>query len=192
MKFKGNELGKAIVIITGVSCSGKTTLAKKLETQLEALLISVDDIKTTTYDEYGFANNKEHGYCRDLAHAMFRVQLMNIMRFDKPNIIVEYPFADKWQSMFDYLCEEYGYYSIIVDCVPKDLNTWLETKIARDSNYDIRHKGLVAKSYIMGEMFEPVCPDIESERRAYLDRKFNRIRGDYYTDLDNALKDITL
>ena len=101
---------KKIVIITGVSGTGKSTLAKKLYQEIKnSTMLSMDVLAENIYDIAGFKNRKEKQQLKKIYITMFKKILEEVLKREDEIVIVEYPFKKEWISFFDKIIEKYNY-----------------------------------------------------------------------------------
>ncbi len=101
---------KKLVIITGISGSGKSTIAKNLYNHYkESILISVDTIKEQINELVGFSNLAQKRLLQEIAYQTFENILECCMKRKDPLIFIEYPFSTKWNVTFQRLTKEYDY-----------------------------------------------------------------------------------
>lgn len=174
-----------LYIITGVSASGKTTLATKAYKILkESVFLSVDSYKQKIYEENGFINEQERKLLNQLAKDEFKKDLIIQMRNSSPDIIVEYPFSEEWQEFFQNVASTYKYTIIIINCNTKPFDDIWTAKVKRDKDKNARPLCLTAQTYIPKELYEPKYDlnsyDVkEIHRREYIDQIYNKLKGDY-------------
>lgn len=136
-KFEQLKLtgAKELVVISGVSGCGKTTLAKKLAAKHNIYVLSVDDCKDELGMQYGFLTEYEKKIFNDTAKRLFKLQCITHMRTQE-SIIVEYPFSQDWQKFFTECARGYGYKLIVINLVVKDFEHAYCVRAARDRQSD--------------------------------------------------------
>ena len=177
--------GKVMIIITGISGSGKSTVMRKLQEVVSSgdanAFLSVDDFKIREYEKYGFHNVVEKGILKDKAVDAFKTEVIMNARKGR-NIIVEYPFAVKWQPFFDYIHDDYGYRLVVVNCNSRDFDEIWQKKVCRDNNADERHRALVADMYLDKDHWSPnfeCSNDSKNELHdQFISNYYNSITGD--------------
>lgn len=176
---------KVMIVITGISGSGKSTVMKELQETVSDkdtnVFLSVDDFKVREYEKYGFCNGIEKEVLRDKAVNAFKAEIIINAR-DRRNIIVEYPFAAKWQPFFNYIHDEYGYRLVIVNCNSRDFEEIWRKKVDRDFITDKRHPALVSDMFFDKDNYSSniECSDDFKNKLygLYISNYYNSITGD--------------
>lgn len=147
-----------VIIITGIPCTGKTTLSKILQKQLNINVVSKDGIKEILFDKYGFTNLKEKN---DLNLKSFEELLKCCFHLieENENFIVENDFFEEEQIKFKSLFENKSY-TIISILLDGDENVIYERMLERDQNKNSgRHLGHISyESYPLKEDFTYKIP----------------------------------
>lgn len=176
------EQVKMLYIITGISASGKSTLARELSNTKGYPMYSLDDYKQKIYEYYGFRNDTERKILWNMAKHKYQTDIMMAMR-KEGTLIVEYPFDSSWQEFFAYISEEYNYMTTVVNCNTRDFEDIWNARVKRDSNDRERPKCLTASSYIKGVLYESNHKINEEYKKKkeqeYKDGKYTCIKGDY-------------
>lgn len=101
---------KKLIILTGISGTGKTTLSKYIQSKMDHVtVITVDAIFEQICEIIGFNNEKEKKRNRTIALNCFRKMLEECMKREDEIIIVEYPFRMAWESFFKRISNQYNY-----------------------------------------------------------------------------------
>ena len=176
-----------LIVITGSTGSGKTTLAKLISKHYKIELISLDTIKEQTCDTYGFLNPFEKQLLADTAKHIFKAKLISKMRKGK-SIVIEYPFNNSWQEFFNKVTNQYKYELIVVNCTSRDFDNIWEDKIARDKS-ESRHKSHLANKYIKWSRCEIDNTLFSDDYKALEQEKYT---NNYYTSIigDKILTDV--
>lgn len=171
-----------LYIISGISASGKTTLAKTMQEKLNCKLFSLDLYKEQVYEEYGFKNEIERITLWNMAKYKFQAEITTIAR-NQENIIVEYPFDVTWQEFFNYLSDKYNYILVIVNCMTRNFDDIWKSRVERDCNQDLRPLCLTAKAYIKNELYESndkINDNYKTKKGLeYFESKYTSLDGDY-------------
>ena len=94
------------IIIQGMSCLGKTTLAYNLSQHLpNSKFYSLDKYKEEMWDKHGFSNiNVKEALASLAADNMFREVHLDIKNFMNEYYIFDYPFkGSKWEDLMEVL-----------------------------------------------------------------------------------------
>lgn len=92
---------KKLIIITGVSGTGKTTLAKILHKKLEnSILLSYDEFSEKISDMIGFKNKEQKKHLCYLKTEMYKKLIEECMGRKDEIIILEKPFKIEWRVFF--------------------------------------------------------------------------------------------
>lgn len=147
------NLKSSLIIVTGVSASGKSTLANKISEEYKYPLLSMDDYKIKFYEKYGFISEFERKNLWNLAKKMFCADIISYVR-KRQTIIIEYPFDVSWQSFFDYITKQYKYKTVIINCNSRNFDDIWKSRLKRDLDYTNRSKCLTASRYIKDTLYE--------------------------------------
>ena len=82
-----------LIIVTGISGSGKTTISKYIYNHYsDSTIISMDTLKENIDDLVGFDNYEEKQVLKNIVYDTFIRLLTECMKRQDENIIIEYPF----------------------------------------------------------------------------------------------------
>lgn len=96
-----------LILVLGMPGSGKTTLAKKLATELSLPLISKDDVKVMLFDVYGWKDREWSKLAGQASYAIMDYFIMEQLRTGH-SLIVETPFNPEFaNAKFRKWQEEY-------------------------------------------------------------------------------------
>lgn len=175
------NLKSSLIIVTGVSASGKSTLANKISEEYKYSLLSMDDYKIKFYEKYGFISEFERKSLWNLAKKMFCADIISYVRKSQ-TIIIEYPFDVSWQSFFDYITKQYKYKTVIINCNSRNFDDIWKSRLKRDLDYTNRSKCLTASKYIKDTLYESngKLNDNykEIKKKEYENNKYTSIFGD--------------
>lgn len=105
-----------IIIITGPTCTGKSTLAKKVSEEFDLPIIGKDEIKELLFDTLG---SKDREWSKKLGVASIELLYMFIKKFlkvGKPFIIEANFRAERDSETFQRLQREYNFFPIQINC----------------------------------------------------------------------------
>ena len=105
-----------LVIVSGFSCTGKTTLAKKIAERYSLPLISRDDIKESLYNSLGYSDRE---WSKKLGVASYGLLYLFIEKIlaTKQNLIVESNFQPEFdESKFLNLKNKYQFNLLQIYC----------------------------------------------------------------------------
>ena len=173
-----------LVIITGISASGKTTLSHKISNKP----FSFDNYKILFYEKYGFTSEEERKRLWSLAKQAF-IKDLELNLFNNLDTVIEYAFDSSWQSIFNNLKDKYNCDLIVINCNTRDFDDIWESRCSRDSNILVRHKSLTASAYIKDKLYisngKLNLKYKEIKRKEYLNSKYTSLKGDRdYTDIE--------
>lgn len=142
-----------LIIISGISSSGKTTLAKGLSKKYNYPVLSMDDYKVKVYEEFGFESEYERKLLWNMAKNMFCTDIIKNARTGC-SFIVEYAFDISWQEFFEYVSGEYDFNTIVINCNSRSFEDIWKSRVERDSTCVDRAKCLTASKYVKGKLYE--------------------------------------
>lgn len=175
------NLHSFLIIVNGMSASGKTTLAKKIQEKYKYPLLSMDDYKVKLYDKYGFVSESERLRLRNIAKETFCAEIILYMRKNQ-TIIIEYPFNESWQEFFDEIKNQYSYKILVINCDSRDFDDIWNSRVKRDSECINRSISLTASKYIKDKLYvsnNKLNDDYkEIMRKEYENNKYSSIKGD--------------
>lgn len=199
LKINDNNVDKCLIVVTGISSSGKSTLSRKLRDKLNDKLFvdlfSVDNFKEEIYEEIGFRNEIERQVLKTYALSKFKTSIICSMRKNVDVVIIEYVFDLSWQEFFNSVCDIYGYTLVIINCISRSFEDIWESKVKRDSNFNVRPKCLTAGAYIKDKLFVPKADLYSDEykeihRVEYNTNLYTSLEGDYIINDNEALTSI--
>lgn len=143
-----------LIILTGVSGTGKTSMAKLIQEELDNVtVITVDTIFENMCDIVGFKDKKQKDKIRYLARQTARKILELCMKRMDEIIVIEYPFSKNWESYFTRVSEKYKYDVLTVKMYGKNFEELWNRTCKRDlspqrhiiheiDSYDVKNKGV--------------------------------------------------
>lgn len=137
-----------LIIITGISGTGKTTLAKELYNKIEnSTLLSGDIIFENIYDIVGFKNKAEKKSLKSLNISIYKRLLKECMKRKDEVIILEYPFKVNWKPYLDQLSNQYEYEVFTINLFTNNFDKLFENLLKREMSKTDRHPSHYLTSY---------------------------------------------
>jgi len=144
-----------LIIITGVSGTGKTTLAKILNKKLDgSILLSYDEFSEKIYDMIGFKNKEQKKHLYYLKIEMYKKLIEECMQRKDEIIILEKPFKIQWKEFFKRLVKEYDYEVYTINMFSKSFQTIWNRLLKRESSKEDRHPAHYLDSYYFNKRNE--------------------------------------
>lgn len=144
-----------LIIITGVSGTGKTTLANILYEKIEnSTLLSYDKLSENIYDIVGFKNNNEKKKLRILNIKIYKELIEQCMQRKDKVIILEKPFKKEWKNFFYDLSKKYKYQVYTINIFAKDFETIWNRLLKREISKEDRHPSHYLNSYSLKNLKE--------------------------------------
>lgn len=169
---------KRLIIISGISGTGKTTLAKKMYQKIEnSTLISLDILAENIYDIMGFKDKSQKKSLRSIYIKVYKLLIEEAMKRNDEVIIVEYPFKKEWITFFEKVISKYDYQVYTIHLFAKDFDTiWKRLKIRENSTE--RHPSHYLQEYNLRnkEKYEP-----------YFEFDYNRLKKEYDNLISNCI-----
>lgn len=144
-----------LIIITGVSGTGKTTLANILYEKIEnSTLLSYDKLSESIYDIVGFKNNNEKKKLRILNIKIYKELIEQCMQRKDKVIILEKPFKKEWKNFLNDLSKKYKYQVYTINIFAKDFETIWNRLLKREISKEDRHPSHYLNSYYLKNLKE--------------------------------------
>lgn len=164
---------KKIIIVTGVSGIGKTTISSYLYNHYkESTLISMDQLKESIYPLIGYKSKQEKNQLKDIVYSLFSSILEECMNREVEIIIVEYPFSQKWKIVFENLIKKYSYRAITINVKTNDY----------EKVFDIVDKRNNSNQRNVIHSIDNYNPHKKSEYRSKNEINYNSWKEDYLSN----------
>ncbi len=169
---------KKLIIITGISGTGKSSLARTLYDKLEnSTLISFDTLLENVYDILGFKDKEQKESLRKINNIFYKKLIKEALFRGDEIVIVEYPFAKEWKKYFLDISLKYNYKMYTINMFAKDFDTiWNRLKIRENSSE--RHPSHYLQSYFLKNKnkYVPFFEyDYKKHKESYENKKRNSI-----------------
>ncbi len=130
-----------LIIVTGLPCTGKTTIARKLAAELGLLLLSKDDIKERLFDSLGWSD-REWSKKLSLATMALLFYLIELELQAGHSLIAEAPFypTDHAESL-NRMRQKATFQPLVIECAAD--GKLLLQRFIRRSEAGERHPGFV-------------------------------------------------
>lgn len=169
---------KKLIIISGISGTGKTTLAKKLYQKIEnSTLISLDILAEDIYDIMGFKDKGQKKELQLLYKKVYKMLIEEAMKRNDEVVIVEYPFKKQWITFFEKMITKYDYQVYTIQLFAKDFDTIWERLKIRENSVE-RHPSHYLQEYSLKkkEKYEP-----------YFEYEYNTLKKEYDNLISNCI-----
>ncbi|MCD4704502.1 ATP-binding protein [bacterium] len=170
-----------LIIISGLPCTGKTTLSKKIADKFKLPLINKDSIKESLFDSLGF---KDREWSKKIGIASYKTlyQIIELLLQTKQSFIVESNFKPEFDNQkFQNLQNKYKFETLQIICETK--GKILLERFQKRSESGERHPGHVDhlnydefKKILLSEEYEAL--DIDSKILNINTTDFNKIDYD--------------
>ena len=170
---------KKLIIITGVSGTGKTTLARILHEKLEdSILLSYDELSEKISDIIGFKNKDQKKHLSHLNISMYKKLIKESMEREDKIIILEKPFKREWKRILDNLIDKYGYKAYTVNIFAKDFETIWNRLLKREKLKKERHPAHYLDSYYYNK---------RNKYKPFFEYKYETLKKEYDSLLSNSI-----
>lgn len=154
---------KKLIILTGISGTGKTTLSKYIQKNIDnTTIITVDEIFEKVCEIIGFHNERQKKANRTIALNCFKKMLEECMKREDKIIVIDYPFKIKWRDFFNKITEKYGYDTLTVKLYGESFEEVYKRACIRDlsSQRNIIHE---VSSYIPSKKGKNIERKVQSK-----------------------------
>lgn len=170
---------KKLVIITGVSGTGKSTIAKTIyENVKNSTLLSLDAIKENIYDIMGFKNKNEKKSLKPLITKIYKQLMKEALKRGDEVVIVEYPFKKKWIKFFEKIVNEYNYEIYTINVFAKNFDILWERLTKRENSKEERHPSHYLEEYDFRK---------KNEYIPYFEFNYNKHKKEYEQLIVNSI-----
>lgn len=169
---------KKLIIISGISGVGKSTLAKKMYQKIEnSTLISLDILAEDIYDIMGFKDKRQKKELQLLYKKVYKMLIEEAMKRNDEVVIVEYPFKKQWITFFEKMITKYDYQAYTIHLFAKDFDTIWERLKIREHSVE-RHPSHYLQEYSLKkkEKYEP-----------YFEYEYNTLKKEYDNLTSNCI-----
>lgn len=147
-----------LVIVTGVSGTGKSSLSKTLYKNLEnSSFLSYDQLSESIYDIVGFNNKEQKKNLQLLNKDLYKKLIETCMERQDEIVILEKPFDKEWKNFFQEVSQKYQYEIFTINLFAKDFETIWNRLLKREKSKQDRHPSHYLDSYCFKqkENYEP-------------------------------------
>lgn len=168
-----------LIIITGISGTGKTTLAKMLHEKINiSTLLSYDILSENIYDIVGFRNKKEKKSLQSLNIELYKKLIRECMKRKDEVIILERPFKKEWIDFFDNLSKQYAYEIYTINVFAKNFNLIWKRLLQREKSKEERHPSHYLNSY---------CLKKKQEYEPFFEYDYDTLKEEYDGLISNRI-----
>lgn len=170
---------KKLIIVTGISGTGKTTLAKMLYEKINgSTLLSYDTLSENIYDIVGFKNKTEKKSLQSLNIELYKKLIRECMKRKDEVIILERPFKKEWIDFFDNLSKQYAYEIYTINVFAKDFNVIWARLLKREKSKKERHPSHYLNSY---------CLKRKQEYEPFFEYDYDTLKEEYDGLISNRI-----
>lgn len=168
-----------LIIITGISGTGKTTLAKTLYNKIEnSTVLSYDELSESIYDIVGFKNINEKRTLQLLNEDMYKRLIEESMKRKDKVIILDKPFRKEWRDFFDSLTEKYSYKVYTINMFAESFDIVWKRLLKREKSKKERHPSHYLSSY---------CLKNKENYNSYFEYDYNSLKEEYDKLISNSI-----
>lgn len=168
-----------LIIITGISGTGKTTLAKTLYNKIEnSTVLSYDELSESIYDIVGFKNINEKRTLQLLNEDMYKRLIEESMKRKDKVIILDKPFRKEWRDFFASLTEKYSYKVYTINMFAESFDIVWKRLLKREKSKKERHPSHYLSSY---------CLKNKENYNSYFEYDYNSLKEEYDKLISNSI-----
>lgn len=170
---------KKIIIITGISGTGKSSLSKKLYNEIEnSTLLSYDELSESIYDIIGFKNIEEKKSLQLLNMELYKRLIEESMKREDEVIILEKPFTGEWKEALKNLIKKYKYQVCTINMYARDFDTIWNRLLKREKSKKDRHPSHYLNSY---------CLKNRDKYDPYFEYHYDSLKEEYDKLISNSI-----
>lgn len=169
---------KKLIIISGISGTGKTTLARNMYQKIEnSTLISLDVLAENIYDIMGFKDREQKRALKTIYKKVYKMLIEEAMKRSDEVVIVEYPFKKEWITFFEKMIGKYDYQVYTIHLFAKDFDTiWKRLQIRENSKE--RHPSHYLQEYNLKN---------KGKYKPYFEYEYNTLKKEYDNLISNCI-----
>lgn len=169
---------RKLIIITGVSGTGKTTLAKTLHKKLEnSILLPYDELSEKISDIIGFKNKEQKKHLYYLKIEIYKKLIEECMGRKDEIIILEKPFKIEWRDFFCHLANKYDYEIYTINMFSKNFEAIWNRLLKRELSKN-RHPSHYLDSYNFNK---------QNEYKPFLEYEYDTLKEEYINLISNSI-----
>lgn len=168
-----------LIIITGISGTGKTTLAKNIYNKIKnSTFLSFDTLSENIYDMVGFKNKTEKKSLKLLNINIYKNLIEECMKRKDEVIILEKPFKIEWKDYLNQVSQKYKYEIFTINLFTNDFDKLFNNLLKREMSKLDRHPSHYLSSYSLKEKesYEP-----------FFEYEYNTLKQEYDSLESNSI-----
>lgn len=170
---------KKLIIITGVSGTGKSSLSQSLNNRIDnSTLLSFDKVLENIHDIMGFKDKTQKKSLRKLSTIIYKKLIEEACDRGDEVIIIEYPFRKKWLNFFLKLINKYNYEVYTINMFAKNFDIIWNRLLKREMSKQERHPSHYLDFY---------NPKKKDTYKPYFEYNYNILKGKYDKLVSNSI-----